>query len=286
MARITRVTAIPFGLTGTTDDFETFGSTAAGGTDYSKDIAAIQATAAWQSGWRAALIASKAPVLQDMNGKMLVDSNLICYLFQEGVPEYDSGSTYYKGGVVKNLANSGYIEFYASLVDTNTGNALPTRVSNGNWLFLYAINTTAQGLITPGTITNDSAAAGDVGEYIPSVVGTTNFPATTVFGDLTSIALTPGDWDVTAIMAVDNLASVTNVVMGISPNSGNSTTGLVLGSNRVAILPPTSGSSTSGSIPNYRVSIASGATYYLKYSASYSGSIPTAEGRLSARRVR
>lgn len=293
MARIPRVTAIPFGSGGTTDDFETFGSTAVGSTDYSKDIAAIQATGAWLSGWRAALVASKAPVLQDMNGKMLVDSNLLCYLFQEGTPEYDSGTTYYVGSVVKNLANSGYIEFYASLVVNNVGNALGTRVSNGNWMFLYAMNTTNQGLIIPGTNTNDAAATGKVGEYVESVLGNTNYPGPTAnILDLTSISLTPGDWDVTGMAAfIKNGATFTVVqtLIGITTTPGNSSTGLNFGQNAVDddTIAPTNFVIRTVSVPSYRMSLAAPTTVYLKATlANYTAGQPLYTCRLSARRMR
>ncbi len=134
MAKLPRITSVPFGSGGTTDDFETFGSTAVGGTNYSKDIAAIQATATWLTGWRAALIASKAPLLQDLNGKMLVDSYMLSYLMQAGVAEWDAATTYYIGSLVTKPGTS---QVFASLVDTNTGSALPSApASNANWQFI------------------------------------------------------------------------------------------------------------------------------------------------------
>ncbi len=286
MSRITRVTAIPFGSTGTTDDFETFGSTADGSTVYSKDIAAIQAAPDWLTGWRAALIASKAPVLQDMNAKMLVDSNLICYLFQEGTPEYNAGTTYYIGSVVKNLANSGYVEYYASLINTNTGNALPTRTSDSNWAFLYAINTTALGLIIPGTRTNDSAAAGNVGEYISAAAAAATPASSLQYGDVASIALTKGDWDISCL-AVTQGATVDLLLAGVGTATGNVATGLVIG-DTAAEIAATAGTSTNltVSIPAVRKSITSTTTFYLKEFLEYASGSPTISGRISARRVR
>ncbi len=140
MAKLPRVTLIEFGQDGTTDDFEAFGSTAVGGTDYTKDIATIQSTDAWKSGWRAALIAGKAPVLQDMNAQMLVHSYMAAYMFQEGISEYDSGTTYFIGSIVK---RTGTFELYGSLVNTNLGNALPSQTSDANWLYLGTLGSLA-----------------------------------------------------------------------------------------------------------------------------------------------
>ncbi len=283
---IPRVTAVPFGATGTTDDFETFGSTAVGSTDFSKDIAAIQATGAWSTGWRAALIASKAPVLQDMNAAMLVMSNLQCYQFQEGIPEYDSATTYYKGGVVKYLGHSGYTEFYVSLTDANVGQALGTRVSNANWLFLYAL-TTASGLIIPGSTDGSSVPTGNVGEYLQSLVPSfIALPISTTYGDLASLSLPAGDWDVSAIGDFVALPTVTDVRMGISTTSGNSSTGLIPGINEAiyATASPSIGE-IALVVPSYRVSLATTTTIYLKFEGTYPSGAPGVNGaRISARR--
>lgn len=305
MARITRVTAIPFGLNGSTDDFETFGSTAEGAADFSKDPAAIQATADWLLGWRPALISAKAPVLQDMNGKMLVDSNLLCYLFQEGIAEYDSATTYYKGGIVKNLANTGYIELYVSITDANVGNALPTRVDDANWAFLFAFRISTNTLIygqsisfnnngtrgIVGTTTNDDAPAGDVGQELRTFTSGTAAAASGVFDDCGSLALTAGDWDVCAILHGEyNGGTWSSLTLGISPNSGNNSSGLTDGDNMVIQSWSNSNTnplSVSLAIPQYRVKLATPTTYYLKRRFVYSAGAPASDGcRISARRVR
>ena len=142
-----------------------------------------------------------------------------------------------------------------------------------------------------GTPTNDAAAAGDVGELISSVVGVTNTPTTDARGDLTSISLTAGDWDVTAVVQFDiNGATWTRAEIAITSTAGNSTTGFVSGSNQLEM--SWASSSTTPVlmgmvIPSFRVSLASTTTYYLKFSATFTLGQPRAGGgRLSARRVR
>ncbi len=140
-----------------------------------------------------------------------------------------------------------------------------------------------------GTSAADAAPAGSIGEsVISALLGTAqNFPTSTTYGDATSIALTAGDWDVTANAEVfANGATVTGVNIGISQTSGNSGTGLVFGDNFVAILPPTAVSDSSGCIPSYRISLAAPATVYLKMKASFSVATPQIYPRLSARRAR
>lgn len=156
-------------------------------------------------------------------------------------------------------------------------------------LLLQADRTT-NALSIHGTNTNDSATAGFVGEYIESVVSLTNFPTTTNYGDLTSISLTAGDWDVTGILFADRNGSTwQDAILGISITSGNSSTGLVNGSNKVVFAYTTAVATTSNfslDIPNYRMSLSATTTIYLKYYSDYTVGTPQAAGRLSARRVR
>jgi hypothetical protein len=142
-----------------------------------------------------------------------------------------------------------------------------------------------------GTITNDNAPAGWVGEYIASAQPTAqNAAATTEFTDLVSISLTPGDWDVSGILQWNqNGATWSDARLGISSTAGNSTAGLSTGDNTIRVS-FTSSSTTPVredlQIPAFRVSLSSTTTYYLKYAATYSAGTPTAAGRISARRVR
>lgn len=139
-----------------------------------------------------------------------------------------------------------------------------------------------------GTSTNDDAEVGEIGEYIEGLQTTlTNFPASGTLGDLASVYLTAGDWDVTAMLdAQPNGATTTTMDIGISVTSGNSATGLTSGVNRFFALGPTSATGQPLYVPAYRMSLASATTAYLKYEASYSVATPQARGRISARRVR
>jgi hypothetical protein len=144
-------------------------------------------------------------------------------------------------------------------------------------------------LIGKGTATNDSAAAGYIGEYIESIVAQTNVPAaTTVWGDGTSISLTAGDWDVNIIIAtIGNGATFTRYQFGLSSTSGNSTTGLTLGVTLLDASLPVSGVSTgSGTLSNMRVSLSGTTTYYFKVLSVYTVGTPQYAGIISARRVR
>lgn len=142
-----------------------------------------------------------------------------------------------------------------------------------------------------GTITNDNAATGYVGEAVRSqvAIGSAVTLTTAIFNDVTTISLTAGDWDVSCIVAfTPNTAPTgTQLVAGIGTSSGNSSSGLTLGDSRVDIpTMPTANSDVILTVPAYRVSLSATTTYYLKAYATFSAGGVKAYGRISARRVR
>lgn len=147
-------------------------------------------------------------------------------------------------------------------------------------------------VITPGQIvgtsTNDNAAAGNVGEYVSSYISSpVNFPVSGNYGDLTSISLTAGDWDISEVLEINGAVTGTQFVIGIGTASGNSSAGLNEGDN-VAQTPTgsTGASNDTLSVPAWRVPISSTTVYYFKYFALYTVGTPQARGRISARRIR
>lgn len=155
-------------------------------------------------------------------------------------------------------------------------------------------NLTVTGTITPGqttgivgTTTNNNVQAGSVGESVSSVQGAASVPTSGQYGDLTSISLTAGDWDVTGMVQFNaNGATVTVIIMGISTTSGNSSTGLTAGSAVSNGPPPVVTYDVNLSVPPLRFSLSGTTTIYLKYFSTYTVAVPLAAGRLSARRAR
>lgn len=139
-----------------------------------------------------------------------------------------------------------------------------------------------------GTGTNDSAPAGYIGEYVSSKTANAFVPgASNTYYDILALVLTAGDWDVTALVYGNTGSSYTDVLLGISQTSGNSSAGLVIGDNRVEeVRAYATGGTGVLSIPNYRVSISATTTLYMKYLVLTSGSLFGAYGRISARRMR
>lgn len=143
---------------------------------------------------------------------------------------------------------------------------------------------------TRGTAKNDNAAAGNVGEIISSTVlqGSAVSLVTATAKDVTTISLTPGDWDVsiagyflpgastTIASATASLSQTADTVNSITPNfaqfAGNN---IVIGGNIV-----------STHVPPVRVSLAATTTLRFVALANFGVSTCKAFGTISARRVR
>jgi hypothetical protein len=143
-----------------------------------------------------------------------------------------------------------------------------------------------------GTATSDSAATGKLGEVISATTtGDAAAAATTAYDDLLSIPITAGDWDVSgSIYFSRESATWTNVDLGISNTSGNSSTGL---NNGVTLIREQFVSSATTPevvtlvLASFRISLSGTTTYYLKRRINYSAGAPISRGgRIYARRMR
>lgn len=135
MARIARQVHKTFGGLGSSDNFSIFGSEVAGTPIKTKDLATIQSLPAWDDGFQEALYpTNKAILLEDLNSAFLEPSEQIAYIFQEGIPEWQTAAVYNVDSVVKGAyggASQG--QWFKSLQDANTGNAPPAGATNAYW---------------------------------------------------------------------------------------------------------------------------------------------------------
>lgn len=142
-------------------------------------------------------------------------------------------------------------------------------------------------LIAYGTPTNDSAAAGQIGEFIESTLGySSRTTLTTSTGtNITSISLTAGDWDVSGQVVFEKDTTTT-----LSYQIGSlSTTSVTLGSEKqqATITNLATGfGQNSCVIPQQRISLASTTTIYLVAQAAFTVSFCKAYGAIFARRAR
>ena len=136
MAILTRKTQPVFASAAA--DIGQFGSGQLGTKVITTDPAVVMACssgAAWAGGWLDAVLgANKFPPLEEMNGISFVCTYQLAYLFQEGIPEYDAGTTYSQFGICKKAAT---FQVYGSLVTNNIGNALTDPAS---WVLLVDLS--------------------------------------------------------------------------------------------------------------------------------------------------
>ena len=193
------------------------------------------------------------------------------------------GSSYY-GSTFNNVIGVGPY----SLTLTASGQITPQTSGVATWN-LGNITSLGLGQI-PGTTTNDNASAGNIGEYISSVItsGSAISLTSATAANITSISLTAGDWDVDLIGYYLPAAttSITALATGLSTTSAtlDTTPGRVTQRSFTAYVP---GSVTQSSeVPRYRLSLSSTTTVYLVGFLNFTVSTASAYGIIAARRVR
>lgn len=148
--------------------------------------------------------------------------------------------------------------------------------------------------VTPGHLlgepSNGNSAAGEVGEYVSStvLVGSSIALTTNTQTNVTSITLTPGDWDVSGVVYI-NPAATTNVTRW---TASISTTSATLDgtpgrfSNTIVTGGTTPGNVLTESIIPTRMSLSANTTVYLIAYSTFTVSTNSAFGIIRARRVR
>lgn len=194
----------------------------------------------------------------------LTSGHAVSFIFT--VPVSNSG--------IVNSGTAGQVAYYATSSST-----LSTTDK-----FLVA----STGASVKGTNTNDSAAAGYVGEYvISSVTSYQNAGNNNQFKDVTSISLTAGDWDVVGqIISYKNSSTLTQFAGAVSLYSGNTTTDHTESSNVCYQMVPIDNTGQSTISICYRVSVSTTTNVYLKTKFQYSGGTPQYAGTIRARRIR
>lgn len=122
MEKIQRTTQKIFGSNAPADDIAALGSFKTGTPVYTDNVAALQNNA-YEQGYGAAIIANEAPFMEEQNSIPYILSKQLAYLYQEGIAEYDTETTYFIGSWVKGIINDKRI-IYESLTDNNLGNPL------------------------------------------------------------------------------------------------------------------------------------------------------------------
>jgi len=173
MSKITRSTQKAFASSAGTNQLSQFGSFAANSpvryTGATVTAADVQALSVFLGGLFSAVVGDNSAALEDVNSLFWLAFNQLGYLLQTGVPEWDSGTTYYKGSVVTDASGNG--TFYISLTDSNTNNAVTDTTNwkrSGNGI--RTVTTTANILSTDDVVRCGGSTAYTV--TLPTVAST------------------------------------------------------------------------------------------------------------------
>lgn len=123
MSRLSRFTQLIFGSTAGNNQIAEYGSLAASSpATYNGSTitpAIIQTLSNYLEGWFGAVIGQNSPAIEDMNALCYLYAFQLAYIFQAGIPEWDSGTIYYTGSLVQSAG-----VWYVSIIDTNLNHAV------------------------------------------------------------------------------------------------------------------------------------------------------------------
>lgn len=204
MSKLTRVTQRIFGSGAGANQIGQFGSFAASAPTISSDPSVIQSLSNWLTGWFGAVVGGNSPAIEDMNGLHFVLTYQLAYLMQSGIPEYDSGTTYYTGSLAMSGGN-----IYRSLQDTNLGNAL----TNANFWVL------ASGLFAGAGSNGTTVLDPSVNPFfvVPASADGTNIEVKTSKGPSYIFLPKPSLQSKITIIDVDGFANANPITLAVLP---------------------------------------------------------------------
>ena len=155
MPKITRATQQIFCSNAPSTQITAFGTAMTANPIFTTNPAELQTNASL-SGWAAAIEADKAPFEEDTNGLFYLITRQLAYLFQQGIPEWDANTTYYRNSQCS-VMQDGILVIKRSLTDNNIGNNPTT--DNVNWADYFSqrvIHTIGDPIITLNPVLEDN----------------------------------------------------------------------------------------------------------------------------------
>jgi hypothetical protein len=167
--------------------------------------------------------------------------------------------------------------------------SVPVLAANSSVVVAEQANTWTFAQTFLGFVDASTAAAGKLGEEIKSTVAAAAVGATTVTANWTSIALTAGDWLVSALGIIKGgatgLTTGTTAKMSVTTTTGaDGVSGSTMAQESIlallanGIFPLT--------IPQVRIRVAAPTTLYLTGNVTYAAGTPTIDATLVATRIR
>lgn len=192
-------------------------------------------------------------------------------------------STYPNTNAVSTLLYASSANVMSALATANSG-VLTTSATGVPSIDATNFQVLTTGVQMKGNNVNTAPPAGFIGERIESSVNGVTMVSNTS-KTVTSITLTPGIWDVSALgtnfpaggtgvtsSLIVNISTTTNTVVGLSGDTAAET--YITGSLGI-----------SGAVPSYRILVSANTTYYLVCRTIFTSTICTINGRISATRV-
>jgi hypothetical protein len=161
MAKITRVLQKIFGSTAALGEMSKFGSLAAGTPETTSDPLQMQSYNQFLGGWFSAVLGNNSPAIQDVNSLFHLAFRQLAYILQNGCPEYDATTSYYKGSFAS--TNDG--DIYYSLTDDNLGNAL-SNVTHWRPMYLKSAYATKGDLLLSDGFKPQNLGVGANGSFL------------------------------------------------------------------------------------------------------------------------
>jgi hypothetical protein len=214
MARLSRVYQKVFASNASNNGV--FGSLQAGNPQTSNDVATLQSLSAFENGWDDAIEqGDKLPPLEEFQGIQYGISYQQAYMLQEGIPEWEANTPYYKGSLAKIISGTSF-KLYCSLADNNTGNV----VTNTTYWKLIMDSDDLYAL--------DSTVVHNTGDE--TIAGTKTFSSTisgSIDGNAATATKATGDGNGDTIsstyakLAADNTFSGNNTLSGANKFTGS-----------------------------------------------------------------
>lgn len=226
--------------------------------------------------------------LTGVAGKTLTFNNSLTLAGTDGTTQtFQASDTIVGRATTDTLTNKTFDTAGAGNVFKINGTTISANTGTGNNVLATSPTLNQPNLV--GTTTNDSAAAGSVGEYVSSVV---TAPVTLTSGtaaNITSISLTAGDWDVSGFVFFNGGATTTVTYINGSISTTSAT--IDTSADRNTIVFANGGTAVNLTTVNTvtgpsRFSLSTTTTVFLVARSVFGTSSGTAAGTIRARRIR
>lgn len=210
-----------------------------------------------------------------------------------GLPEYWNGSAWTQlggsGGGTVNSGSANQLAYYASngtavsgLTTANDGVLVTSALGVPSISTTLPAGLTIQTPLITGVVNASNASAGNVGELISSIIaaGSAISLSSTVPANITSIVLTPGDWDVWGNVTFIGVTTVNPAYAWISTTSATLPDPSLYG----IISAGTPFGNVSPPVPGRRFNVSVNTTVYLSAQATIGGSASACGGIYARRR--